>query len=113
MPDQVRHDRQATFSRYARHSITVTTAKVEIQACLHPLAFDSMTEKGELEVASLGTTQGCPLHSALCAVDVLVYRVHFEKLSAHGDVRRPQIPNVAVQPIDVLGKVQTLYTLTI
>ena len=42
----------------------------------------------------------------MCAVDVLVYRVYLEKLSAHGDVRRPQIPNVTVQLIDVLGKVQ-------
>ena len=70
------------------------------------LAFASMTEEGELEVGSIGTTQGRPLRGALCAVDVLVYRVHPEKLSAHGDVRRSQIPNITVQPIDFLGKVQ-------
>jgi hypothetical protein len=32
--------------------------------------------------------------------------------AAHGDVRRPQIPNVAVQPVDVLGKVQYGFALT-
>ena len=55
-------------------------------------------------MASIRTTQGCLLLGALCAVDILVYYVHPEKLSAHGDVRRQQIPNVALQPIDFRGK---------
>ena len=67
-----------------------------------------MTEKGELEVVSKAAHQ-C---STSCAVDVLVYRLHPEKSSAHEDVRRPQIPILPLQPIDFLGKVQKIIALT-
>ena len=49
-------------------------------------------------------SKAVPQCSTSCVVDVLVYRVHPEKLSAHGDVRRPQIPDIAVQPQFFWGK---------
>ena len=64
------------------------------------LAFASMTQKGELEVVS----KAAPQCSTLCAVDVLVYRVHLEKLSAHGDVRRPQYRISLFNPRSFWGK---------
>ena len=40
----------------------------------------------------------------LCTVDVLVYHAHPEKLSTHRDIRRPQTPNITVQPVNSWGK---------
>ena len=63
MPGLIRHPvarRQVASSRYARVSAAVILVLKGSRLVIPRLAFASMTEKGELEVASIWTTQGCP-----------------------------------------------------